>query len=326
MRGPCRGMLAVLACLAALLVACGGGQQVVVSERVTSDFGRELISERGGVTLEAGQTALDMLERHHDVSLSEGGMVLAIDGVAADDGDPDGRRWTLAVNGIAIDGSPERYELHSGDVVQWDLRGGPLATAVGATVGAYPETFVRGLGGRPPIATVGCANPSADGCRRMEAALPKAGVVMRDSATVRAAGEAGGDADGGGGLRAVEVLVGAWHHLAGHEWARLLVGTPRRSGIFLRVRPGPDELHYGDRLQLLDAHGKVARTLGRGVGLVAAMRPTDGYVLWLITGVDSEGADLAARALTRGKLRDTAAAIVTAQGVEPLPVVESPAT
>ena len=47
---------------------------------------------------------------------------------------------------------------------------------------------------------------------------------------------------------------------------------------------------------MLDARGRVARTLGAGTGLVAATREKDREPVWFVTGTDEAGVDSAAAA------------------------------
>jgi hypothetical protein len=53
---------------------------------------------------------------------------------------------------------------------------------------------------------------------------------------------------------------------------------------------------------------------------VAALRPTDIELVWIVTGVDDAGLLRAARALTRRSLRDAFAVAAGPGGVEKLPV------
>jgi hypothetical protein len=305
-----------IVCLVAMLVlpASGCSDAVVVSERVTRDYGDVLVSDTEGIALRPGATALDLLQREHDVALAPADeSVAAIDGIRG--GGEEGP-WALIVNGVFVDLPPAEYELSDGDVVQWDL-GGPLVEqASGATVGAYPEPFLEGVAGREVHARVGCVG-AAPACDRVEDSLHDAGVVLRDVDSIDAE-EAAAEKPSNGPFHA-EILVGPWHHLASHPLSRRLIAGPGRSGVFVRVLPGPERLHYGDKLQILDSRGEIVRTLGRSGSVVVAMRPGANSFFWLVTGVDWPGTERAAQALIEGELRDSYAAAITPDGVYPVP-------
>ena len=94
----------------------------------------------------------------------------------------------------------------------------------------------------------------------------------------------------------IRVLVGPWNTINADPVARLLAGGPQRSGVFANfagVEPSVG-------LTLLDARGRVAETLGRGAGLVAALRPDDGPPTWVVTGTDAAGVAAAIELLRRG--------------------------
>jgi hypothetical protein len=77
--------------------------------------------------------------------------------------------------------------------------------------------------------------------------------------------------------------------------AGLLTG-PRANGIYARFEEG------GAKLTLLDAEGNATRTLGAGSGLVGATRREREAPVWLVTGTDQAGVDLAARAFRASSL------------------------
>ena len=76
----------------------------------------------------------------------------------------------------------------------------------------------------------------------------------------------------------------------------------------------------GRRLELLDQSGRTARTAPAGTGLVAALRPGPEEILWVVTGVDEQGVERAARSLDAKTLADAFAVAATPQGPEDLPL------
>jgi hypothetical protein len=303
----------VVACLVAF-AACGGGNghdEPTVSQRVTRDFGTHLVGSVAGVPLEGHETVRRLLVAHEDVGLTESkDSVVSIGGLKADLTPAPGEdemTWAVNVNGIESDESSSEYRLHPGDVVQWDLRYWYVTLDVRATVGAFPETFTRGVFGKRFPVTVECSTPSSDACRRVRGALRDAGV---DPDGARPPGKL----PPRGQVQRAKVLVGPWREWRGRPWPHRIDAGPRYSGIFARFSPGAGEL----RLQ--DWYAHPARSLGAGSGLVGAMRPTEEDLLWVVTGVDELGVERASKALNGRDLRDAFAVAVTGEGVTKLPL------
>ncbi len=112
----------------------------------------------------------------------------------------------------------------------------------------------------------------------------------------------------------MRVLVARWRRARELPSARRLEQGPRESGVFARFADG------GRSLELLDERARGVRTAPAGTGLVAALRPAEKEVLWLVTGVDEIGVERAARALDRRSLRDAFAVAVARGRTEKLPL------
>jgi len=283
-----------------------------VTQRVTREFGHELVGAEDRATLEDRRTVLGVLREHENVKTGAAGLaVSSIGGLKADwedgNGDGDESIWALIVNGIEADERPSKYRLYPGDVVQWDLRDWYVTLDVRATVGAFPQTFTRGVFGKRFPVTVECARPQATSCIRVKETLRDAGVAIDGSSP------AGGKPPEGQPRRA-RVLVGPWRSWRKRAWPSRIDAGPRYSGIFARFSPDAREL------RLLDWNAHRAAVVGPGSGLVGAIRPTDGDLLWLVTGVDEQGVERAANALNARDLRDAFAVVVTEDGVEKLPL------
>jgi hypothetical protein len=303
-----------LAVACGLPVAAGCGDDSArssgpaVTLRVTRDFGRELLAE-DRAPLQGRRTLLSTLRDHHEAKTDEDGRhVFELDGMRDDFRvDVGATVWATNVNGIETDVAPIEYRLHDGDVVQWDLRSWDVTLDVRATVGAFPETFTRGVFGRRFPVTVRCEKPASPPCQRVERVLRRAGVPIDGSTPP-------GPRPPAGNPRRARVRVGSWRHLRRGAWARRIEKGAGDSGVFARFTTG------GDALELLDRNAHRVRTVGAGAGLVAAMRPTEEDLAWYVTGVDDEGVERAARALDPDTLRDAFALVVTAEGPEKLPV------
>jgi hypothetical protein len=73
-------------------------------------------------------------------------------------------------------------------------------------------------------------------------------------------------------------------------------------------------------LTLLDEQGRPVRALHGDAGLVAATRGVKEAPVWVITGTDDAGVELAARAFNRQALEDRFAVALTSAGPIALPV------
>jgi hypothetical protein len=306
-------MLALV--VGAALGGCGsdseGSDGPTASLQVTRDFGRETILAEDASGLPNRPTVVRALRQHTEVRTGFGGLAIeSIDGqrrTPEDKGDE--TTWAINVNGIETDVAPVEYEVFPGDVVQFDLRDWYVTLDVRATVGAFPETFSRGVFGKLFPVTVRCEDPSSWACRHVKQLLRKAGVPPDGS------GRPTSERPNSPNPHRAEILVGKWSHWRSNEWARRIDQGPRYSGTFARFAPDARSL------RLLDWNGHRVRVEGAGTGLVAAHRPTEADIQWAITGVDDEGVERAARALASPDLRNAFAAVVTGDGVEKVPLV-----
>ena len=303
------------ALLAALLVAglspaagCGLGEGDEragggATLRVTRDFGRTELGEVRLDSVREGQTVMRMLRSEFDVTTRFGGrFVQSIDGLAGQGagGQVD---WFFWVNGLEADQGAAEWEVLPGDHVQWDHRNWSAAMRVPAIVGAYPEPFASGFGGKRRPVRVECEDAEAPVCEAARAKLKAEGVPTSGSSL------------GAPGTEEVTRLVVArWPRARGVRGASGLEEGPEATGVFARFS--------GDTLELLDERGRTARTVrrGDGVGLVLALQPRAEELVWIVTALDEKGLDAGVRALDGRSLRDAFAVAATGNRVEKLPL------
>jgi hypothetical protein len=295
---PPRRPLLLLALLAAL-AGCGersGGDGARL--RVTRDFGHALVAQRSVARLGADPTALKLLRAGaRGVTVARGGHVASVAGTDA----PAGWAWTPYVNGVAASQGAST-ELHGGDVVQWDLHPRTAAQPVHAIVGTFPEPFVHGMGGKRFPVRVECEDRGSGPCTRVKERLGRDGVPATDAVL------------GAQGTRNVaRVVVAQWSRARDLPSVGVIGKGPALSGVFARFA--------GNRLELLDASGRVVRTAGPDAGLVAALRLNDESLTWVVTGGSEAGLERAARGFDTASLRDAfATALVPGAGPVALPV------
>jgi len=305
----------LLACLAtAVLVAlpgCGIGAGAErsgagVDLRVTRDFGHQLVLAKDGLRIREDETVMRLLERKAEVETRfGGGFVQSIDGLAGrgSDGTND---WFFYVNGIEADEGAADYEISPGDMVQWDRHDWSETPAVPAIVGAFPQPFLDGLGGKRFPVRVECQDAESAPCRKVKQTLRDADVPANGAAL-----------GAPGNQNVARVVVADWATARQQPTARLIELGPKRSGVFARFTDG------GDTLELLSSDGQPVHDAGQGAGLVAALRPNDRELLWLVTGVDEAGVEAAAAAFRARDLRDAFAIAIAGDDVLKLPVGDS---
>jgi hypothetical protein len=190
------------------------------------------------------------------------------------------------------------------DRIWWDHHDWGAVMDVPAVVGAFPEPMRSGYEGERLPTRVECIEPEADACDVTAERLGQAGILA-----------ARGRVRGSLSAETIRILVGPYAKLRADEAVGQLERGVRASGVYARFTDD------GRALQVLDARGAVARTLGPGTGLVAATRFEGGKPLWIVTGTDAAGVEAAASALEEGAL-DGKFALAIADGVAvPLPEV-----
>jgi hypothetical protein len=302
----------LLVCLAAAALAalpgCGLGAGAErsgagVDLRVTRDFGHQLVLEKNDLTIREDETVMRLLKRNADVETRfGGGFVQSIDGLSGrgSDGTSD---WFYYVNGIKADEGAADYEVSPGDVIQWDRRDWGETPDVPAIVGAFPQPFLDGLGGKRFPVRVECQDSESAPCDDVKQTLRDADVPA-----------SGASLGAPGNQNVARVVVADWATARQQPTARLVELGPRRSGVFARFTDG------GDTLELLGGDGQPVREAGARAGLVAALRPNDRELLWLVTGVDAAGVEAAAAAFRASDLRDAFAVAVVDSKVSKLPL------
>ena len=138
-----RRLALVLAAVAAL-TGCGSGESGKATLWITRDRGAKVLLQR---QVPAGLTAMQALDRVADIETRYGGRyVQSIDGI---EGSLEKRRdWFYFVNGYEADRSAAEYRLHEGDVEWWDFRSWQGKMRAPIVVGAFPEPFLHGFGGK----------------------------------------------------------------------------------------------------------------------------------------------------------------------------------
>jgi uncharacterized protein DUF4430 len=303
-----RRRAALLLVLGALAAGCGfgsGASNGQITLTVSRDFGGQKLQPAITGDAHQGDTVMRLLQQHFAVQTRYGGgFVQEIDGIGG--GHANGHRvdWFYYVNGLQAGQGAAQRKVSPGDRIWWDRHDWTETMSIPAVVGSFPEPFLSGSGGkRLPIREV-CIGQVGRSCDEVETRLAAEDVKQ----VARAIESQSVD------QTSIRILVGAWRDVRQDVAARTLEDGPAASGVY--AKPAPD----GSRIALLDADGKVVRTLGPGDGLVAATQYKGQGPTWIVTGTDEVGVAAAAAALTEDQLDDHfAVALVRGVGI-PLPV------
>jgi hypothetical protein len=281
--------LAAAAALCAVAVAgCGlgpGKDQGDVSLAVTRDYGQHVLLERTN-SIHETDTVLRVLDRDtHITTRYGGGFVQSIDGLEGTRSGGRSSDWFFYVNGIESPVGAAQYDLSDGDRIWWDYRDWTAAMRVPAVVGSWPEPFLHGFKGQRWQTYMDCVamKPACDLVENQLLSADRSHPVL--SASRYGAMHLTVTPNAG-----IHLLVGQWSALRTSGDAALLAKSPSESGVFARF--------VGTRrplLELLNQHGQPAGSIGKGGGLIAALRPGGGAPTWVVTGTDAKGVLAAAR-------------------------------
>jgi hypothetical protein len=300
--------VAVAIVAAITLAGCGlgaGPAPSAVRLTVTSDFGAHVVRSWSAPQVRGQETVMSLLMRNAAVSTRYGGgFVQSIDGLSGrhEEGQP--VDWFYYVNGVEAPVGAAATNVHPGDHIWWDRHDWSQTDTVPAVVGSFPEPFLNGLAGKRWPVRIECSSLSSDPCQTVAARLRALGV--------RAALAGIGP---GSEPESLHVLVGPWSAVRGAQVPSMVEQGPKSSGVYARISPD------GSSIMALDEKGRVVRTLTATSGLIAATRYAEEAPVWLVTGTDEAGVELAARAFNQKSLENRFALALEPGGAAlPLPV------
>jgi Domain of unknown function (DUF4430) len=304
-RAPPAKLFAVALCAAAL-GGCGlgaGPAPSAVELNVTRDFGARVLHRSGPLKLRGQETVMSLLSRNYPViTRYGGGFVQSIDGLAGEQEASRPIDWFYYDNGVQAAKGAAATNVSRGDHIWWDRHDWSQTDDVPAVVGSFPEPFLNGLGGKRYPVRVECAQVSGSACATVRAQLRALGVPAA------AAGLGAGSEP-----KSLRLLVGAWSQIGYALGAQSIERGPRSSGVYALFSAD------GRTLTPLDQDGRRLSPLSAGTGLIAATRQGEDAPIWVVTGTDGAGVDLAARSFNETALRDRFAVVATPAGTHPLP-------
>lgn len=293
--------------MAATLAGCGlgaGPAPTAVNLTVTRDFGAHAVHSRSAPQVRGQETVMSLLMRNTTVATRYGGgFVESVDGFSGGAAGGQPLDWFYYVNGMQAPQGAAATNVHPGDHIWWDLHDWSQTDSVPAVVGSFPEPFLNGVAGKRLPVRVECASLSSAPCHTVSSRLRAFGVP----AALAAIGP-------GDEPQTLRVLVGPWTTVSGEPGVHKIESGPRASGVYARFSA------TGGTLTLLNEQGAVARTLTAGAGLIAATRYAEAAPVWVVTGTDNAGVQLAAHAFDQATLaRRFALALAPGGTVLPAP-------
>lgn len=301
-----QGALALLAVVAGGCGLGAGPTPTAVELTVTRDFGAGVIHHSGPLKVHGQESVMSLLMRNYPVSTRYGGgFVQSVDGLAGgQDGGGVPIDWFYYDNGVQAPKGAAATDVRPGDRIWWDRHDWSQTADVPAVVGSYPQPFLNGIAGKRLPVRVECDEVGGYACRTVVSRLRAEGVP----AAIAGLGVTGG-------ALTLRLLVGPWSRIGGDAGARSIQAGPRQSGVYARFS------RDGHSLTPLTQDGRSLAPLGAGTGLIAATRQGEDAPVWLITGTDRQGVDLAARDLREAVLRDRFAVALLPRSIHPLPEV-----
>jgi Domain of unknown function (DUF4430) len=286
---------------AIVLAGCGlgpGPGPAGVELTVTRNFGTRVVGTWSAPQVRGQESVLWLLKRDATVTVGHGGgLVESIDGLPGGQEAGEPVAWFYYVNGVQAPKGPARTTVHPGDHIWWDRHDSSQSDTVSAVVGSYPEPFLNGIEGERLPVRVECAVLSSKPCRTVTTRLRALGVP----AALAAPGP-------GGEPESLHILVGPWAAVRAAQGAQTIERGPRLSGVYVRFSAN------GGTLTVLDEQGTAVRTLAAGAGLIAATRYAGEAPVWVVTGTDVTGLELAARAFDQATLENRFAVAFTPEG------------
>lgn len=308
MRRPIPSLLLLLLALVTL-TGCGlgaGPAPKAIKLTVTRDFGLKALQGSGPLKVNGQETVMSLLMRNYSVSTRYGGgFVQSIDGLAGGSEGGQPVDWFYYANGVQATLGAAANDVHPGDHIWWDHHDWSQTENIPAVVGSFPEPFLNGIDGKRYPVRIECTEVGAYACNTVTTRLRALGVP----AAIAGVGS-------GGEPQSLRVIVGDWAHIGGDLGAEGIQRGPRASGVYGIFS------HDGTTLTPLTPSGRQLAALHGGTGLIAATRSGEDAPVWLVTGTDRNGVELAARDFDRATLEDRFAVALIPGKVLALPEAE----
>lgn len=251
---------------------------------VTKNFGHDKMFAKS-VGLVKDEVGMEVLFRNLDIQTAYGGgFVNAINGLESQFTFFSGSErkkldWFYWVNGILAPIGVAEYRPQPGDTIWWDYHDWSMTMFIPAVVGSYPQPFKSGFAGKNPGTVIMYTPEFVKKATDLRNSLQEQGVKQIDIAPYDS--------------KVIEkpekyyILLGPWSDLA--ENSKLLQDINKKNklvGVYVQFNE--------DKIQGLNFKGKtiVQKENGGAIyasaGGIGSTKP-----VWLVTGLDEKGVNLA---------------------------------
>lgn len=272
---------------------------------ITNDFSKNcLLAKEISYT---NQSAMQILQKACNVKTVYGGaFVTSIDGVGPGQAD-EKKNWFYYINGIMANVGARQYSSKPGDNIWWDFHSWDKTVYIPSVIGAYPQPFLSGYGGRAEktfILYTLSLKGKAFGLKEKleELGVQNVGLKAFDERLIRKQNN-------------IFIIIGSWQDLKRHRVIQDIYKNYRKIGLFIKFE--------ADKLHIMDIYGKTQKEFEKAAAIVA----TKGGVglsgtIWFITGTDDESIEAALDILINepGKIKFYSGAVVTSKEILNVPL------
>ncbi len=272
---------------------------------VTDDFSKNCLLAKE--VAYANQSAMQILQQACNVKAAFGGaFVTSIDGIRPGQAG-EKKNWFYYVNGIMANVGARQYNPKPGDNIWWDFHSWDGTVYISSVIGAYPQPFLSGYGGRTEktfiLHTLSLKSKALGLKEKLEElGVQNVGLKAYDERLIREQNN-------------IFIIIGSWQDLKQHKAIGDIYKNYRKTGLFIKIE--------GDKLHVMDIYGKTQKELEKAAAIVA----TKGGVglsgtIWFITGTDDESIETALDILINepGKIKFYSGAVVTSEEILNVPL------
>ena len=279
---------------------------------VTRDFGNMKMFGKN-VGLVKDEVGMEVMFRNLDIKTAYGGgFVNAINGLESKytfftGSEREKLDWFYWVNGILSSVGIAEYRPQPGDVIWWDYHNWSTTMFIPAVIGAYPQPFKNGFWGKNPGTVIMYTESFQEGAQKLKESLLYKGVKAVDIAPY--------DPLVLESPNKYYILLGTWEELSvSSDLLQKMNLKNKLTGVYIQFKDG--NLHaLNFKGNTVKKHEQAGAIYAYAAG-INSLKP-----LWLVTGTDSGGVEMALNVLLENpsSIMQYFEAVVSKGGVENVP-------
>ncbi|SHJ87712.1 DUF4430 domain-containing protein [Paramaledivibacter caminithermalis] len=283
---------------------------------VTRDFGHTKIFGKN-VGLVKDEVGMEVMFRNLDIQTAYGGgFVNAINGLESKftfytGAEREKMDWFYWVNGILAPVGIAEYRPQPDDVIWWDYHDWSTSMFIPAVIGSYPQPFKNGFGGKNPGTVIMYTEDFEQEAQKLKASLIDKGVKEVEITPYNQSVL--------GKIKKYYILLGKWKDLSNDSKLLQKINTKNKLiGFYVKF--------HEDKLYSLNFKGKVIKVYDEKAGVIHAHSSGMGSTkpIWLVTGIDDEGVNMALEILLKRpeEIYQHFGAVITKEGIENVPYLD----